>query len=807
MSDEKIEIKKTTNSFYFEQNKKRTYLMKNGKPTIFLKKNPEFINEIKKIDPTINASNIKIIEKPKDIYNGIFKSPKGNNFYLETPHGKLYLYRNGKFTNKLFDWKNKTEKEDYIEAIEDYLGGKIKATFTVYVFAKQDEKIQGVYYETDPSNSNFRVIRKYNITGLITKTKANQLITEFKADSSSLPKANKIQDYKWLLNMLANTTTYDHFTAIKSLIEYIKVTDFQTMDSNKNFDLKTASLKNQEKYTEPKINHEFIEYSAKTIKDLQNHDLNEYLLNNFQSESCVYTTLIKLYNTHFELSYQALYNYFHQQDLNEAGITCDAIGNFYILDSTNKNKCIYQTKNSTTTAYFKKLGKKKQGEFKKIIEEKINDTTPRDYSLSVEQLKKFFVEYNLKMTILDIHGNVVDKHHPTSFKDGEEKNSERTRISVRHFKGLVSNNHLYQITNRLETIQTTKQMDIEEISKEIRTSENYYIRKNKFVEEFLTNVEELLSYPFEENKYYKFFTAIKLDDLLHWFKEKIKYHPNVQMTDQITKIAIKINKSDVIFVPFNAGLSDEVAESSEVAKTEYMKLFVKQGKEFEDALINKRYISIYEESLIKNLLEFPVNAPIGSFVREKPNSNVFKLDFTKAYSSVLYKSKFIPAVTPFDGFKEYYFESIVDHHIYIISLSEKDNLFSNQEKRIIFGVNLKKIKNYKDFTITHVCALNKYISNEVIPNAIDKVKNSALNTIDWKFILNKTIGLTGKKYNQGKISYLFDDKDEANLDYSENFPKEINIKNENSETIKNTTTAKYKAKEFNYKMDYIYFKL
>ena len=157
---------------------------------------------------------------------------------------------------------------------------------------------------------------------------------------------------------------------------------------------------------------------------------------------------------------------------------------------------------------------------------------------------------------------------------------------------------------------------------------------------------------------------------------------------------------------------------------------------------------------------------------------------TKAYSSVLYNSKFIPAATPFDGFKEYNFEPIIDHHIYIISLDNHDALFSNQKNRIIFGVNLKKIKNL--FTITHVCALNKYIPNNEIPKAIDKVKDSGLETVDWKFILNKTIGLTGKKYNQGKLSYLFDNLDEANTlsASSECFPKEIIIKNEDSELIK-----------------------
>ena len=71
------------------------------------------------------------------------------------------------------------------------------------------------------NNSNYRVIRKYNITVFITLIRANQLITEFKAGSSSLSEAKKIEDY--------------------NLIEYIKVIDFQTMNLNQDFNLKTTN--------------------------------------------------------------------------------------------------------------------------------------------------------------------------------------------------------------------------------------------------------------------------------------------------------------------------------------------------------------------------------------------------------------------------------------------------------------------------------------------------------------------------------------------------------------------------------------
>ena len=51
MSEEKkIVIKQVKNSHYIEKDKKRVYLIRNGKPTVFLKKNEEYTNEIKKID-------------------------------------------------------------------------------------------------------------------------------------------------------------------------------------------------------------------------------------------------------------------------------------------------------------------------------------------------------------------------------------------------------------------------------------------------------------------------------------------------------------------------------------------------------------------------------------------------------------------------------------------------------------------------------------------------------------------------------------------------------------------------------------
>ena len=119
---------------------------------------------------------------------------------------------------------------------------------------------------------------------------------------------------------------------------------------------------------------------------------------------------------------------------------CDVFGNFYILDSTDKKKRIFQNSNYTT--YFKKLGKKKQEEFKKMIEEKLNiDPEVCCLDIQLEQLKKFFVQKNLIMSVFDIHGNIIEKHHPTS---------ERKNLSTRHFKLLLNGGEVSRITYRID---------------------------------------------------------------------------------------------------------------------------------------------------------------------------------------------------------------------------------------------------------------------------------------------------------------------------------------------------------------------
>jgi hypothetical protein len=65
----------------------------------------------------------------------------------------------------------------------------------------------------------------------------------------------------------------------------------------------------------------------------------------------------------------------------------------------------------------------------------------------------------------------------------------------------------------------------------------------------------------------------------------------------------------------------------------------------------------------------------------------------------------------------------------------------------------------------------------MLPSVIDKIIESELDKTDGKFMLNKNIGLTGKKFAQGSVSELYDNQEEANLylkDASSFYLKHVN---------------------------------
>ena len=188
---------------------------------------------------------------------------------------------------------------------------------------------------------------------------------------------------------------------------------------------------------------------------------------------------------------------------------------------------------------------------------------------------------------------------------------------------------------------------------EIKTCEYYHVKPKKDKNElFIYDKEELLNLEFADK--ITIYYGGDLTEVLIWLKYTLKYHPQIRYSKSLTNILLKINDTIVNLTNHDITFNEDETEircKDEKVKTDYMKLYKKHDNEFMNGLLSKNYLSTYSDSLKHNLFNFPISCAVGNLKCNIPKEQ-FAIDFTKAYSSILYESKFIPVATPFDEFEK-----------------------------------------------------------------------------------------------------------------------------------------------------------
>ena len=159
---------------------------------------------------------------------------------------------------------------------------------------------------------------------------------------------------------------------------------------------------------------------------------------------------------------------------------------------------------------------------KQLITKQLNITL----SVTAEQLKSFFEYFNLECTFLDGQ-NQIYHYRPENPK----------RIKNRHFKAIITNNHIFPILNQLN------KWNSKEIN-ELKTNDYYNLQAQKEKNEiFIKDKAEILNMNIEEKKYYTIYYGGNLTEILKWLKYDLKYHPEVRYTSSVNNIYLKINQS------------------------------------------------------------------------------------------------------------------------------------------------------------------------------------------------------------------------------------------------------------------------
>jgi len=463
-----------------------------------------------------------------------------------------------------------------------------------------------------------------------------------------------------------------------------------------------------------KINFRYISYDSEfKSKDLKkligDVNMNEYLEKNYKKDSCIYTTIINAYKNAFMKAQQN--------------------GRYVNFDLTYES-------------LWNIIHPDKEYDSKKALKDTVLNAT------------RFFEHFKLKFYCIDINYKVIHKYIPESINK---------HLNPRSFFVLVHNNHCYEINSELDRLEKIVS-DIDENDFDIKEpSNNFYFSQFNKSFTFINDIVDLKKINFEkEEKVIVYYTG-DLNMLLKKLLYDIDYVPKITCNNFVlTSITIKIGQCQV-HISDPSSCQDDINQDFKSA--EYYIKFCEYEKKLYENVLSRNNLSTYSESLIDALNTYSRGPIMCSFINPtKIPKDILAHDYNKAYTSNLLDLGYIPVFNSFDVFREYKNETIKDYSIYFVEKigSAKDEFILLDKKfNLISGYTLNRVNiNVKILSVCHPSILQLNSSS----NVIKQIYDSDLEIIHKKFIVNKIIGLTGKKYNKISASRLYFDKDEAYTD-------------------------------------------
>lgn len=554
----------------------------------------------------------------------------------------------------------------------------------------------------DGNDIHFIKVREYKEMG---KTRAsnidsfrNRVGKIYTSDSTKLRRLLKRLDRSEIVNEILYMGD--------SFIDHVKLESVKT-PKPKTFNPQTARLAQ----TKEKISSQYIKYNGSTLREVLNDNLKHVESKKSKIEvvekSCVYTALINAYGNTLTiqirngckgdpLTYESLYKFFHGVE-------------------PGKNA---------------------------------------DYTLSLEQAKRFFKHFRLKFTAVSRSCEIVFHYNPS--EDGKCVNNKTST----HFVAMVSNNHIYPINHKSQSLLHRLKADPLVSGKEATTRLQEKISERVI----LTSIADVLDYKPPTNKDIVIKYGGSMTELFSFCKLAHNYTPIINFcdySDQIIRMRFNNINGSILIVERYDG-NDNETKPEELASADKVKAYTEAELSFTETLFNRDNMSEYNSNARDILFKYEIAACSGVVGSGESQQSI---DFTKAYSSILHDMPFIPVCTKFDDFKEYNDEPIEGHCIYLVEIEptmEYFNIISSKSIRPMFGVNLRVLNSLGEYPkILGFMETSKTHSNDTLPRVMDNIRKMDLEDREWKFIFNRGIGLTCRKYKQSKKQKIYDDIDEA----------------------------------------------
>lgn len=474
----------------------------------------------------------------------------------------------------------------------------------------------------------------------------------------------------------------------------------------------------------------YIKYTTLPIKeDLKNlfvKDVNDYVKDNYEKDSCLFTEIINIYKKSF--------------------------------DKCNEKKVL-----------------KFQLTYESLYELVFNKPFIKGvaHEATLEDMTVFFAKFRLACVAFNIDYKIVYKYHPD--QDGNKINNNinpETCYLLIHDGHVEALNHgLKSLAQLIEKYKQEDECDDVEEEHEEKKQEDYHIQRDE---------EKIYTYCQNMNEFVRIIAGLKLDEekdrkinidyagdiheLLNYFILNLNYNPKLKvMRKSICGFSFVANDNTINvrqagFNPDNMTVIFEDEEQYILYETYYKKLY--------KALISTHTRSTYNSefiSVLDNIKCYPSTGLWCDDLEGIEDRKLYGYDIQKCFTSALMEMKFLPVFNRFDTWHKYNGGELEDYTFYVVEhreddVNDPDFMIMPKRYNVVVGYVLKK----RDMHINVIYEARPYklIKNDT-PKIFEEIYKSKLHLHHKKNMANIVIGMLSKRQNSFMNSLYTEDEEEA----------------------------------------------
>ena len=403
--------------------------------------------------------------------------------------------------------------------------------------------------------------------------------------------------------------------------------------------------------------------------------------------------------------------------------------------------------------------------------------------LSLLQFRTFFEHMALELTVVDITGGSVLDACFTP----ERANR---KLNPRHVWVLHHDGHLFQLTSGLNALShlprsvlsvplgALEEQRPPDARDDAPPSAHFPISRNDdAAATFIECLDDLSKLDFSgPQEVVRVACPVEMSVALYELVTRCSYLPGVRMRGgKLTSLKLRLHNKDVFVSPPDCAPSDRTVM---IECREEFEVYHALDRALSRSLMPREGISTYSRDvgrcfreLLRSPLCFGTGADTSKFggkfgARYSAAAECSVHDLSKAHTAALLDLQDFPVFTEFDRFKPFT-GAVSPRALYIVSraapfaLADPRFLLLDEEVSLVTARTVQLCQGWPGVRIESVLEPSKTVSARGAHAAIRDVWKSDLAVEHKKFLVNKAVGMLGRRYNTKDCTHLFRNEGEA----------------------------------------------